>query len=68
MSEYVYAMLVRSPGPGAQPRDGLVETEEKECFIPVPGGQSHVWGFASYNRKLTDEETDHYRMFLFGEV
>lgn len=64
MIKYVYAMLERPPGPGAQPRDGLVEASEKECFVPRGPVRVHVWGFATYSRILTKEECDHYQMFL----
>lgn len=68
MSKYIYAMLERPPGPGAQPRDGLVEATEKACFVPCGPEHVHVWGFATYGRELTKEECDHYQMFLSSVV
>lgn len=52
-----YACLMRPPGPGAVPNDGLRQVG----FVSgtAPSGH-HAWGFVYYTRELTDEEMDHY--------
>lgn len=59
---YVYVMRMRPPGPGCQPKEGLIETTDTE--IPFHGRQS--WGTAIYNRVLTEEEEKHYDMEYLG--
>lgn len=54
-----YATLLRAPGPGAVPREGLLECGYTEGYTPAG---HHTWGWAEYNRKLTDEELNHYDM------
>lgn len=54
-----YATLFREPGPGAVPWDGLIccgYTREK-----TPLGRL-AWGWADYNRKLTDKEISEYEL------
>lgn len=54
-----YSTLLRPPGPGAVPRDGL-----KDCGYTehtTPSGH-HAWGWAEYSRELTPEELHHYDM------
>lgn len=61
---YVYVMRMRPPGPGCQPKDGLIEiTDEGFMFH---GRNS--WGTARYNRVLTDEEEKHYDMEYLGMI
>ena len=60
MPEYTYKTLLRPPGPGAVPREGLIRTDETESWF----GSQHYWGHAVYNRRLTKEETEHYDMEL----
>lgn len=52
-----YAFLMRPPMPGAMPREGLMEC--REISGTAPSGH-HAWGWAEYNRRLTDEEISHY--------
>ena len=52
-----YRALMRPPGPGAVPRDGLVESR---CIESISPSGHHVWGWVVYNRYLTDEEINHY--------
>ena len=54
-----YATLLRPPGPGAVPRDGLLQVREIEGTTP---SGHHAWGWAEYNRRLTEEELRHYDM------
>ena len=54
-----YATLFREPGPGAVPRDGLLccgYTREE-----TPNGYL-AWGWADYDRTLTDEEVYKYEL------
>jgi hypothetical protein len=55
--QYGYYCLMRLPGPGAIPKDGLDGVDFKEGYS-LSG--HHYWGHAIYNRKLTDEEVLHY--------
>ena len=54
-----YATLMRPPQPGAIPRIGLQEIHECEFFAP---SGHHAWGWAEYNRRLTDEEISEYEL------
>ena len=54
-----YATLMRPPGPGAIPHNGLVEM--KEISGTAPSGH-HAWGWADYNRYLTDQEIRDYEL------
>ena len=56
--KYTYRLLMRPPGPGAVPRDGLLWTDDNDEWT----GNRHTWGHAVYSRKLTDEEIEHYEM------
>ena len=61
---YVYVMRMRPPGPGCQPKEGLIETTDTE--IPFHGRQA--WGTARYNRAPTVEEEKHYDMEYLGTI
>ena len=61
---YSYAALLRPPGPGAVPRDGLIECFCEEGF--APSGHSY-WGIAVYNRELTSSEIYDYDLEKIGE-
>lgn len=52
-----YATLLRPPGPGAVPCDGLIQCGYTEGYTP---SRHHAWGWADYNRELTPEEVRHY--------
>ena len=52
-----YALLMRPPVPGAVPRDGLLETKEIEGTAP---SGHHAWGWAEYNRFLSEREKADY--------
>lgn len=54
-----YACRMRPPGPGALPRRGLTET--KGGHFTAPSGH-FAWGWAEYDRELTDEETEEYEL------
>ena len=63
---YRYACLMRPPGPGAAPREGMISCS----FEPgsAPSGHHH-WGVATYNRILTDKEVYNYELEpLFNAV
>lgn len=53
MEKYKYLLLMRPPTPGAIPIDGLVECGEEEGTAP---SGHHIWGYAIYKRKLSDQE------------
>ena len=53
MKKFRYLLLMRPPCPGAIPIDGLLECRE-ELGIAPSGHQT--WGYAIYNRKLSDQE------------
>ena len=63
MGEYRYLAKMRPPGPGAVPRDGLVEANCNERWT----GGRHYWGTVSYSRKLSREEIDAYELEYIGE-
>jgi hypothetical protein len=50
---------MRPPQPGAIPRNGLQEIHDGE-FV-APSGH-HAWGWAEYNRRLTDAEISGYEL------
>ena len=56
-----YGYLLRPPGPGCQPNDGLLLCREED-------GEDlnghHLWGWAIYSRELTGEEQEHYDLIL----
>lgn len=65
MVVYRYATLFREPGPGAVPRDGLIDcgyTKGK-----TPSGRD-CWGWVEYNRKLTEEEISQYELEYVIEI
>ena len=54
-----YGLTMRPPMPGALPKKGLLETKAIEGY--APDGR-HCWGWADYDRKLTDEEVRDYEL------
>lgn len=65
MSEkYVYILLMRPPGPGCQPMNGLISVSNRMVMRDGRMG----WGTARYNRKLTEEEEKHYDMECLGTM
>lgn len=54
-----YATLMRPPMPGAIPREGLLQIKDIEGYTPT---KHHAWGWAEYNRYLTEEEIRHYEL------
>lgn len=54
-----YGMLMRPPGPGAVPKKGLLDMGFDEGYAP---SGHHVWGWAEYDRKLSDEELSDYEL------
>ena len=53
MERYRYLLLMRPPTPGAIPIGGLLECIEEEGTSP---SGHHTWGWAVYNRKLSNQE------------
>ena len=49
---YVYGMRLRGFSPGAQPTEGLVDTETDPL--------DDYWNILIYNRRLTKKECDEY--------
>ena len=56
---YPYHCLMREPGPGTIPMDGLsfIDYRTGKCA----DGHLH-WGTAVYTKKLTDEEVEQYEL------
>lgn len=54
-----YALLMRPPMPGAVPRNGLIECQEIRGV--TPSGRA-AWGWAEYNRLLSDQEIASYEL------
>lgn len=61
-----YAMLLRPPGLGACPMEGLIRCSCEEGVAP---SGHHTWGWCEYSRKLTDREVSDYEMepMIWGE-
>lgn len=59
--KYAYYSSLRPIGPGTCPTDGLVEIHNFPERLPVPGGEA--WGWAEYDRGLTQKELDSYDLF-----
>lgn len=59
MHIYRYGTLMRPPGPGAVPRRGLLQV--KNVHQHAPSGHK-TWGWAEYDRPLTDEEIEEYEL------
>ena len=60
MKAYRYYCLYRPPMPGAIPRLGLLRIasyDYKQCI-----GGIGTWGFAEYDRPLTDAEVNQYEL------
>ena len=57
MTAYLYRMMQCPPDPGAIPRKGLLLVTGR-----IGGVEDDLrhWGYALYNRVLTEEETKHY--------
>lgn len=56
---YPYRCLMRPPGPGAVPIDGLQYCEYREGTTL---GGHYFWGIAVYNRKLSMEEVERWEL------
>lgn len=54
-----YAALMRPPEPGGIPREGLLQVKFIEGVAP---SGHHAYGWAEYDRYLTNEELSHYDM------
>lgn len=66
MSEqYYYGYLFRPPMPGAQPREGLNVLYCDD--VQLPCGRS-LWGYAIYDRKLTEKEKADYELIELVKV
>ena len=64
MKAYVYGTMFREPGPGANPREGLLYCEYEEGIFQGV----HYWGSAVYSRRLTNMEVKDYELIYIGEV
>jgi hypothetical protein len=53
--KFEYYTLYRSPGPGCQPMDGLVDVVDFNGRIRTEDGVT-AWGKVVYDRPLTDAE------------
>lgn len=60
MKVYRYYCQFRPPMPGAIPRDGLVNIGDYD--YPQSFDGISAWGFAEYNRPLTDKEISDYEL------
>ena len=60
MKVYRYYCRFRPPMPGAIPRQGLVRTFAYDYKQSIGG--IGAWGFAEYDRPLTDQEVDQYEL------
>lgn len=56
---YRYHLLMRPPTPGAIPIRGLVTLHDEEGTAP---SGHHTWGWAVYNRKLSDLEVYNFEL------
>ena len=52
ITTYVYYFRLRPPSPGCQPKNGLVEINGES----ITHNGREYWGYAVYNRELTDSE------------
>ena len=57
---YRYYCLYRPPMPGAIPRKGLVDIHEYDTKQNL--GTFPAWGYADYDRKLSDDEVRNYEL------
>ena len=57
---YRYACLMRPPGPGAVPRDGLEYCNTDPYVHPFTGRE--CWGYCDYDHLLTDKEVSAYEL------
>lgn len=53
---YTYYCRLRPPGPGCQPRKGLVEINYNSTTV----NNREYWGSITYNRQLTEQEIFNY--------
>lgn len=60
MKVYRYYCKFRPPMPGAVPRQGLVRVASYDYKQSIGG--IGAWGFAEYDRPLTDEEVYDYEL------
>ena len=59
-----YYFKLRCPAPGCQPKNGLIETSDKD--IEIRGYK--FYGYADYDRILTDEEMSQYDIYTEFEI
>lgn len=55
---YIYGMRLRGFSPGAQPKEGWVDTETDPL--------DEYWNVLVYNRRLTDKECEDYELDRIG--
>ena len=65
MKVYRYYCRFRPPMPGAIPRKGLVEVASFDGPQTLDG--IRTWGYAEYNRELTDREIADYELVVLPE-
>ena len=59
MVKHRYALIMRPPGPGALPGRGLARAKGEHFYAP---SGHFAWGWAEYDRDLTDEEISDYEL------
>ncbi len=60
MVAYVYGMRLRGFSPGCQPKDGLLFRKDSPW--------KKYYDLLTYDRKLTDEELNHYDLDFLEEI
>lgn len=66
MAKHRYACILRPPGPGAVPRDGLVNSA---CESGTAMTGHFTWGWVEYSRRLTEQEERIYDlMYLYSYI
>ena len=59
MTKVRYATLMREPGPGAVPKQGLIECGYTKGYTPKG---HYAYGWADYSRKLSEDEVNAYEL------
>lgn len=57
-----YYTKMREPGPGAVPKAGLIQAAGFGERKWDEAHQCHAWGYADYNRRLTEAEVEDYEL------
>lgn len=62
-----YYSRMRPIGPGCCPKKGLLDVQNYDSRKYVEDAGTFVWGYADYNRKLTERETAAYELTAGGQ-